>query len=85
MTVQPHLEPSVSLTEPAPVLSLVESDPVPDLVDSLRARIEGVSEARLAELVRAAVDGLGEVRVTTYLPVLVERRVRELLSAADSA
>ncbi len=85
MTVQPHLEPSVSLTEPAPALSLVESDPVPDLVDSLRARIEGVSETRLAELVRAAVDGLGEVRVTTYLPVLVERRVRELLSAADSA
>lgn len=85
MTVQPHLEHSSPLTEPAPVLALVPPDPVPELVDSLRARIEGVSETRLADLVREAVEGLGEVRVTTYLPVLVERRVRELLTAADTA
>ena len=30
-------------------------------------------------MVRTALDDLGEVRVTTFLPILVERRVREEL------
>lgn len=47
-----------------------------DVVETLRARLGDLPEESLRRLVAAALDELGEVRVTTYLPILVERKVR---------
>jgi hypothetical protein len=50
---------------------------VDDLVAALRPRlVDEVGPAEVDRLVREARADLGEVRVTTYLPILVERRVR---------
>jgi hypothetical protein len=57
---------------------------VDQLVSSLRPRLPGVAPEGLPGLVRTALDALGEVRVTTYLPILVERRVRADLARDDN-
>jgi hypothetical protein len=50
---------------------------VDDLVAALRPRLaDEVGHAEVDRLVREARADLGEVRVTTYLPILIERRVR---------
>jgi hypothetical protein len=50
---------------------------VDDLVAALRPRlVDEVGPTEVDRLVREARADLGEVRVTTYLPILIERRVR---------
>jgi hypothetical protein len=71
MTVQAHPE--------RPVVA-VQDDLVADLVTSLRPRLTSVPEEGLPDLVRTALNELGEVRVTTYLPILVERRLRDVIA-----
>lgn len=56
-----------------------ERDLVVEVVDALQPRLTEVAPADLRGLVESALGELGEVRVTTYLPILVERRVRELI------
>jgi hypothetical protein len=59
------------------------SELVPDLVEAdlvaaLRPRLaDVVPEHEVAQRVHDAFRSLGAVRVTTYLPILVERRVRQ--------
>jgi hypothetical protein len=62
-----------------PEKPVVESgnDTLTDLLDTLRPRLQELSESSLRELVSTALHDFGDVRVTTYLPILVERRVRE--------
>lgn len=51
---------------------------VDELVASLRPRLtDAVGHEEVDRLVREARASLGVVRVTTYLPILVERRVRQ--------
>jgi hypothetical protein len=75
MTVQAHPERPVVL----------QDDLVADLVTSLRPRLTSVPEEGLPELVRTALHELGEVRVTTYLPILVERRLRDVIAEREPA
>jgi hypothetical protein len=76
MTVQAHPE--------RPFVA-VQDDLVADLVTSLRPRLTSVPEEGLLELVRTALNELGEVRVTTYLPILVERRLRDVIAERQPA
>ncbi|MGZ4616113.1 MAG: three-helix bundle dimerization domain-containing protein [Actinomycetes bacterium] len=58
---------------------------VDDLVAVLRPRLAGVvPEGDAARLVREAYAELGPVRVTTYLHILIERRVRQRVRDASS-
>jgi hypothetical protein len=58
---------------------------VDELVAALRPRLaDEVGLAEVDRLVREARADLGPVRVTTYLPILVERRVRQRVRAAQS-
>ena len=51
-----------------------------EVVQSLRPRLtEVASDAEAERLIGAAFDELTPVNVTTYLPILVERKVRERL------
>jgi hypothetical protein len=51
---------------------------VDELIASLRPRLAGtVGDAEVDRLIREALADLGAVRVTTYLPILIERRVRQ--------
>lgn len=53
---------------------------VDDLVAALLPRLDGVgSPDDIERLVREAYAELGQVRVTTYVPILVERRIRQQL------
>ena len=54
-----------------------QGDLVVGLVTALQPRLPDLPEDVLRRRVEAAMQELGEVRVTTYLPILVERRVRE--------
>jgi hypothetical protein len=55
-----------------------EEDEVNDLVASLRPRLaDTVAVSDVERLIREARADLGPVRVTTYLPILVERLVRQ--------
>ena len=58
-------------------------DLVVDVVQALQPRLADLSEDSLRRMVETAIQELGEVRVTTYLPILVERRVREDLRSAQ--
>jgi hypothetical protein len=59
---------------PELVPDLVEAD----LIEALRPRLaDVVPEHEVAQRVHDAFRSLGAVRVTTYLPILVERRVRQ--------
>ena len=68
-----------------PEKPVVEPDTLTDLLDTLRPRLTGLPESSLRELVSTALHDFGDVRVTTYLPILVERRVREELRQAGTA
>jgi hypothetical protein len=58
---------------------------VDELVAALRPRLaDAVGHAEVDRLVREARAALGQVRVTTYLPILVERRVRQLARSAQA-
>jgi hypothetical protein len=51
-----------------------------EVVDSVRPRLADVAGGRdLDAMINAAIDELGAVKVTTYLSILVERRVRARL------
>jgi hypothetical protein len=56
-----------------------------ELVAALRPRLaDAVGHAEVDRLVREAIADLGPVRVTTYLPILVERRVLQRARAAQT-
>ena len=57
-----------------------DEEAMTDLVNRLRPRLTGLSPAELPGAVRTAVDELGPVRVTTFLPILVERRIRDRMA-----
>ena len=64
-------------TPPAMTLATEERDLVVEVVDALQPRLQEVAPDSLRDMVASALGELGEVRVTTYLPIIVERRVRE--------
>ena len=66
-------------TPPAVTLATEERDLVVEVTDALQPRLQDVAPDALRGLVATALGELGEVRVTTYLPILVERDVREQL------
>ncbi len=71
---QLSVEPSPVLDAPELVPDLVEAD----LLAALRPRLaDVVPEHEVERRVHDAFVSLGPVRVTTYLPILVERRVRQ--------
>jgi hypothetical protein len=76
-----------SMTIDAPPLaSTAESEAaeVDELVAALRPRLaDTVGHTEVDRLVREARADLGQVRVTTYLPILIERRVRQQARAAQ--
>jgi hypothetical protein len=52
-----------------------------EVVTSVRTRVAGLAHGRDVDaLINAAIDELGPVKVTTYVPILVERRVRHRLT-----
>jgi hypothetical protein len=55
------------------------SELVVDVVQALQPRLKDLPEASLRRLVQSALDEMGDVRVTTYLSILVERKVRDEL------
>ena len=58
---------------------------VDELIASLRPRLaDTVGDAQVDRLVREALADLGAVRVTTYLPILIERRVRQRVRMAPA-
>jgi hypothetical protein len=70
-----------------PEASTAESEAaeVDELVASLRPRLaDTVGHTEVDRLVRAARADLGQVRVTTYLPILIERRVRQQMRSAQA-
>ena len=54
-----------------------ERDLVVEVSDALQPRLQDVAPESLRGMVASALRELGEVRVTTYLPIIVERLVRE--------
>ena len=61
-----------------------EAAEVDELVATLRPRLAGtVGLAEVDRLVREARADLGQVRVTTYLPILIERLVRQRVRMAQ--
>jgi hypothetical protein len=65
MAIQPGIEPSVARLE---------------VVESVRPRLVGIAAPQdVDRLIDEALDRLLPVNVTTYLPILVERRVRDQL------
>jgi hypothetical protein len=51
-----------------------------DVVDSVRTRLADLADGTtLDSLIGSALDELTPATVTTYLPILVERRVRDRL------
>ncbi len=52
-------------------------DLVVDVVQALQPRLKDLPEESLRRMVQSALDGMGDVRVTTYLPILIERKVRD--------
>jgi hypothetical protein len=59
---------------------------VDDLVATLRPRLaDAVGHGEVDRLVREARADLGAVRVTTYLPILIERRVRQQVRTAQAS
>jgi hypothetical protein len=62
-----------------PAVTIETNGPeVDDLVASLRPRLTDLVGADdVDKVIREAAADLGPVRVTTYLPILIERRVRQ--------
>jgi hypothetical protein len=70
-----------------PLTSTAESADaeVDELVAALRPRlVDAVGPADVDRLVREARASLGPVRVTTYLPILIERQVRQRVRTAQT-
>jgi hypothetical protein len=68
---------TIDVRPQAPAAESADAE-VDELVASLRPRLaDAVGHAEVDRLVREARADLGVVRVTTYLPILVERRVRQ--------
>jgi hypothetical protein len=73
------------LTPPAMTPAPQERDLVVEVVDALQPRLQEVAPDSLRGMVASALGELGEVRVTTYLPIIVERRVREQIRVDRAA
>jgi hypothetical protein len=74
--------PTERSVEPAPgAVTLAEGPVEADVLASVRQRLLDVPEQDVERLVHEALVAIGPVRVTTYLPILVERRVRQGLRA----
>jgi hypothetical protein len=72
---RPELSVEHSPVTDAPLVHADEAD----VLASLRPRLKDVvAEPDVERLVHEVLVSLGPVRVTTYLPILVERRVRQL-------
>ena len=68
----------------APTATSADAD-VDELVASLRPRLaDEVGHEEVDRLVREARAHLGAVRVTTYLPILIERLVRQRVRTAQA-
>jgi hypothetical protein len=68
---------TIDVRPQAPAAESADAE-VDELVASLRPRLaDAVGHAEVDRLVREARADLGVVRVTTYLPILVERLVRQ--------
>jgi hypothetical protein len=48
-----------------------------EVVESVRPRLSDLSADDVERLIEEALDELTPARVTTFLPILVERRVRD--------
>lgn len=55
-----------------------DEDALRELITALRPRLADVDEREMRELVTAALREFGPVRVTTFLPILVERSIGDL-------
>ncbi len=55
-----------------------DEEAVGELVTSLKTRLVDVNDLEMRHLVTTALGEFGPVRVTNFLPILVERRVRDL-------
>lgn len=74
---------TIDLRHPAPAAASADAE-VDELVAALRPRLaDAVGHPEVDRLVREARADLGPVRVTTYLPILIERRVRQRVRAAQ--
>lgn len=66
---------SLDVTDPLPT---AEPEELVALLETLRPRLGDLAgPVDVDAMVRAAFAELGPVRVTTYLPILVERQVRQ--------
>ena len=72
------------LTPPSVTVANEDRDLVVEVVDALQPRLQEVAPESLRGMVASALGELGEVRVTTYLPIIVERRVREQIRAQSA-
>jgi hypothetical protein len=72
----------MAVQSPNPVQHVAEErDLQADVTEALRPRFPDLEADRLRAMIGSAIARLGDVRVTTYLPILVERMVREDLRA----
>jgi hypothetical protein len=70
--------------DPRPAAPTADAE-VSELVASLRPRLaDAVGHEEVDRLVREARAHLGAVRVTTYLPILIERLVRQRVRTAQA-
>ena len=54
-----------------------------EIVESVRPRLSDLSADDVERLIEEAVDELTPANVLTYLPILVERRVRDRVQHRD--
>jgi hypothetical protein len=55
-----------------------DEDALGELITAVRPRLGDVDDHEARELVAAALSQFGSVRVTSFLPILVERSIRDL-------
>lgn len=61
-----------------------ERNRVADVVERLKVKYPGVAHDRVVEAVAQAHRELDAARVRDFVPVLVEKRARDLLQATDA-
>ncbi|WP_416070056.1 three-helix bundle dimerization domain-containing protein [Streptomyces scabiei] len=66
---------------PVGALPRPEALAIRDIVTRLRAALPAVDEATVEAAVRSAYDSFRRARVRTYVPILAERRARDMLGA----
>ena len=54
-----------------------------EIVESVRPRLSDLSADDVVRLIEEALDELTPANVTTFLPILVERRVRDRVQHRD--